>query len=351
MCGRAAVLTLGCATLLATACTNPQPDYVNERFFAMGTWVDLTFLPAEPAGVDAVLREVEDRLRRDERDFYAWAPGELAALNTAIRNGEPFTASPRLAQFLRDAQQLAVRSGGTFEPGLGPLVELWGFHSGDSPGRSPPSDDEVSRALRASAGISSLHIEQLEVRGGSRGLSLDLGGIAKGAVVDRTAEILAAAGIRHALINAGGDLRVIGRRRNARDSRPWRIGIRHPRNAGLLGVITLDAGEAAFTSGDYERFFDHEGERLHHILDPQTGYPVNHTQAVTVIAADGVTADAAATALFVAGPDRWRDVATALSIQHVLRVDASGEIELTRQMSDRLQEPGSSPLDIMSAVP
>jgi thiamine biosynthesis lipoprotein len=148
-------------------------------------------------------------------------------------------------------------------------------------------------------------------------------------------------------VNAGGDLRVLGARGDLR----WRIGIQAPRAAGLLGIVELTPGEAAFTSGDYERYYEYEGGRMHHILDPSTGYPVSHTQAVTVIAADGATADAAATALLVAGPDSWRGMAAKLGIAMVLRVDASGRIEATPQMRERLQTDGAAGSDILVVGP
>ena len=148
-------------------------------------------------------------------------------------------------------------------------------------------------------------------------------------------------------MNAGGDLRVLGSRRG----KPWRVGIQAPRAAGLIGVVELEPGEAAFTSGDYERYYEYEHRRLHHILDPATGYPADHTQAVTVIATTGLAADAAATALLVAGPDRWRGVARALGIELVLRVDASGELQATPAMRERLQMGAGVDSDILAAGP
>ena len=314
----------------------------------MGTWVDLSFHEADAAAAQSIVAEIETVLSAFERDYYAWVPGRLAELNDAVHAGEPALVTAPLAALLGEAQRLSALSDGFFEPGLGALVELWGFHASAQAPRLPPSADEISELLDAGARIASLRIDGLRIESGSRGLTLDLGGIAKGAAVDTLISLLLERGIGHAMVNAGGDLRVIGRSGGRRDERLWRVGIQHPREAGLLGVIELQSGEAAFTSGDYERFYDHGGTRLHHILDPRTGYPVTHTQAVTVIAADGVTADAAATALFVAGSDRWRRVASRLGIDYVLRVDASGELELTAPMRDRLRRATGGDLAIIS---
>ncbi len=279
----------------AAACADAGP--VGERIFAMGTWVDVEIVEADRASATAALDDVERMLRRFERDYHAWNDGELAALNTAIREGRAFEASDGLAGLLAETQRLAAASRGTFDPGVGALVELWGFDDAAS-AASPPPAPRIDEWLARGDSIAALQIDDGVVRSDSRTLQIDLGGIAKGEAVDRVVELLRARSIERALVNAGGDVRALGRRAE----RPWRIGIRAPRDDGLLGAVELEPGEAVFTSGDYERFFVHEGRREHHILDPATGRPVRHTQAVTVLAADGVTADAAATALLVAGP-------------------------------------------------
>ena len=227
---------------------------------------------------------------------------ELARVNAALADGARIEVSPELSELLATAKRLSALSLGSFEPGLAPLVSLWGFNEATEETAAPPSAAVIGSLVAQSAGIESLNIEGHWISATSSQLALDLGGIAKGAVVDYIIRAFDRHGIGSAMVNAGGDLRVIG----SPSERSWRIGIQAPRDPGLMGVIELESGEAAFTSGDYERYFEHDGGRMHHILDPATGYPVTHTQAVTVIATDGVTADAAATALFVAGPDQWR---------------------------------------------
>ncbi len=229
--------------------------------------------------------------------------------------------------------------------GVGALVELWGFDDGSEPPAAPPAAAAIAATLAAAGSIRDLGIDGRRIEGRPARYLLDLGGIAKGAAIDRVAAGLAARGVTPALVNAGGDLRVIGER----PGRDWRIGIQAPRAAGLIGTLRLEAGEAAFTSGDYERYFETDGVRLHHILDPRTGRPVTHTQAVTVIAADGTTADASATALFVAGPDRWQVMARRLGVAAVLRVDATGRLEMTTAMRDRFQPGAAAPSAIIIA--
>jgi thiamine biosynthesis lipoprotein len=359
-------LALAAAVVIAVALVAyyGQDDraFVRHRLFAMATWIDLTLPSATTRHHPELLAEIEAELRSFERDFYPWTDGELARLNAALSAGEAFEASPALAEVLVAAQRAAVASDGAFDPGVGSLVELYGLHDAAAPPPPLPDDATVAALLASSGSIRDLDIVRGRVTAPSLRLTtgdrrtvvrakrytLDLGAIAKGAAVDRIALRLIALDVAPALVNAGGNLRVIGER----PDRPWRIGIQAPRDDGLLGSVELRAGESTSSSGDYERYRELDSDagggdaggntpRLHHILDPRTGRPVAHTRAVTVIAADAETADAASTALFVAGPGDWLAVASRLGITAALRVDAEGRIEMTRAMRDRFQ-PGAS---------
>ena len=324
------------AGIVLGACARSSDErFYTERIVAMGTSVDVTAAAPDPELRAALADDIETLLRAFERDYYAWADGELARVNEALARGDAVRASPEFADLLRVAQRYSAASNGAFEPAVGALVELWGFHDATAAPRAPPDPAAIAAWVARDNGIRDLEITADGTVRRARGAAakLDLGGIAKGAAVDRIVAKLRAAGIEDALVNAGGQVRVLG----SRDGRPWRIGIRAPREEAILGVVELGSGESISTSGDYERYYEHAGQRMHHILDPRTGYPVTHTEAVTVIAADGTLADAASTALFVAGAEKWREIAQALGVTLALRVDASGEIELTAPMRDRLQ--------------
>ena len=161
-------------------------------------------------------------------------------------------------------------------------------------------------------------------------VSLNFGAFAKGYGIALEIKKLQALGIKNAVINAGGDLSVIGQH----GDRAWNIGIRHPRNDTLLASVKVADNESVFTSGDYERVYYHDNKRFHHILDPRTGYPTQDAQSVTVIHSDAGRADAAATALFVAGmqlPHRERDVAAHGEADHIGALDL-GLVENARQI-------------------
>jgi thiamine biosynthesis lipoprotein len=333
-------VALALAGLLLGACSPPEERFHAERIVAMGTFVDVVVEVPDPAHRTALVRDIQAFLRRFERDYYAWADGELARLNQSLERGEALRVTPELADLLRATQRYSEQSNGALEPGIGALVELWGFHDGAATPGVPPDPAAIAAWVERDTGVRNLEIapDGTVTRPRGPAFMLDLGAVGKGAALDHIVTMLRAAGVVNALINTGGNVRVLG----TRDGRPWRIGIRAPRADTILGVVELASGESIATSGDYERFYDYAGKRMHHILDPRTGYPVTHTQATTVVAADGTLADAASTALFVAGPEEWREVAQALGVAMVLRVDASGEIDVTPAMRDRLQTDGYS---------
>ena len=140
-------------------------------------------------------------------------------------------------------------------------------------------------------------------------------------------------GVQNAIVNAGGDLRAIG----SRAGHPWRIAIRRPSGTGVFATIDVTGDASIFTSGHYERNFTHEGKTYHHIIDPRTGFPAEGAQSVTVVHTDATTADAAATALFIAGPDSWHQVATDMGIRYVVLVDSQGVLHMNPAMAERIE--------------
>lgn len=185
---------------------------------------------------------------------------------------------------------------GAFDITIGGIKSLWDFHNNK---QIIPSKEEIQSRLTA---VNSELVERkdLKIFIKNKDTRLDLGGIAKGFLVDQAVFMLKEAGIKAAIVEAGGDLRILG----THPSKPkWRIGVRHPRKPqGLYGILEVDSVSVT-TSGDYERYFDRNGKRYHHILDPQTGFPASKSISVTVIAQSAMVADALATALFVMGPD------------------------------------------------
>ena len=163
-------------------------------------------------------------------------------------------------------------------------------------------------------------------------LMLDLGGIAKGAILAISTGILEQHGIENAIVNIGGDLSVMGRV-NGRDAY---VGIRSPNNGLAVAGLNVHANETVATSGNYERFVTIGGVRYTHVFDPLTGYPVEHTASVTVVDTDPVRADAAATALMVGGAAEFDELVNVLELRYALLIESSGDTRLTPGMRERL---------------
>lgn len=332
MAGRAAILLL--AVFLCFACEPERRDF-RHQFFAFGTLVTIDFFDASPQANAAAIDAINTQVQNVDANWYPWRDGELRRINSAIANGEPIDVSPALADLIRRATELERISGGKFNPGIGRLTELWGFHDAAMPQSAPPDDIEIQAWLSATVSSGSLEWDGDRLYSRSTNVMLDLGGIAKGSILEQFVRIAREAGVRNTIIDIGGDLTVAGQV----NGRSARIGIRSPRSDTVLASLEIADGETVVSSGDYERFFEYEGKRYQHILDPRSGYPVQHTISSTIIHRDPVLADAAATALLVSGPAEFEKICADLGLSEALIVTASGDLRLTQAMKKRLNWP------------
>ena len=270
------------------------PSPLTRTQMLMGTVVEIRVLD-DGAGRyrQAVSAAFAEMLRIEKLMSPHLPESDISRISAATK---PVEVSAETLEVLQTALLVAAASDGAFDAGLGRLIRLWGFAEGEP---ALPSADAITLALEG-VGPNSLKIEADKIHKLFPRLAVDLGGVAKGYAIDRAIDILAAAGIKHATVNAGGDMRLLGDRSGSL----WRIGIQHPRQPGqILASLNL-ADRAVVTSGDYERTFEQEGVRYHHILDPRSGYPAAGCQSVTVVARKAAYADAMATAVFVLGPER-----------------------------------------------
>lgn len=292
---RAGALALLVLLLLPLCGCAPQAD--TREIFAMDTVMELTVYGS---GAADRTRETAELLSWLEAKLSVTrADSEVARLNA----GKTVDLSKETAELLRRSLRLRDETGGALEPFLYPLTRLWGFTTGDY---RVPSDAEIAETL---AGI----------RGGSytlegdtaslHGLALDFGAVTKGYAGQLAAERLRAAGVTSAILSLGGNVQTVGLKP---DGSLWNVAIRDPEDPeGYLGVLAV--GETAVvTSGGYQRYFEEDGVRYIHILDPETGRPADAgLSSVTIVSADGLLADGLSTALYVLGLDRaealWRD--------------------------------------------
>lgn len=311
-----------------------QNDVVHRELFALGTLIQISVAGhIEPA----VMNQAQAALTDLETRWSVLGDGDLAQLNKTLQTQTSAPLPSTLQAGFAAARQLCLDSGGRFDPGVGDLVRLWGFDDEDHFRTTPPPVDQLNAALQQRSSLCDSHIDPQTVVVDQVPARFDFGASAKGRAVDEVIALLQAAGIHNAIINAGGDIKVIGRRAQ----RAWRIGIRHPRPVDgrtMLASLEVHDGEAIFTSGDYERFFIDNGVRYHHILDPRTGLPAMGSQSATVLHSSAERADAAATALFVAGAQDAASVMQQMGVDNWLLIDANGRLHASDAMRARIPD-------------
>lgn len=324
------------ASFLMAACNSADTGATHKRtIIALGTLIEIEIYASKETQADQALNKTEKFFQLIQHDWYAFGDGELGRANIALAEGKSAELSPELSGLVQRSLKLRQLSDGYFDPAIGALVELWGFHDTESARDRPPPEVDLEKWQAGLSARQSLRIANRTVSADGP-LKLDFGGIAKGTALAGATDLLQQMGIENALINAGGDVQVLG----MRGKRKWRIGIRDPHSNGVLGVMALAPGEAIVTSGNYERFFKFEGEHYHHLLDPHTGRPVAETAGVTVVNFNPELADAAATALMVAGPKRFEQITTKMGIKCAMLVTTEGDILMTPVMAERIEKIG-----------
>jgi len=307
-----------------------------------GTVVEITVVGADATLARKAVGQAFREFDRMHRELHAWKGGELVALNQAIASGkENIRTTKEIAALIRATQRLAARSEGSFNPAIGKLVGLWSFHR-DKPGGPLPDPEEIARVVRADPRMSDLSVQGDAVTSKNPAVQLDFGGYAKGYALDHAADLLRENGIKDALVNIGGNIMALG----DHAGRPWHVGVDSPRGRGFLATLDLRDGEAIGTSGDYRRYYEIDGKRYAHIIDPRTGYPVSGVQSVTVLvpaqAGAGALSDAASKPIFIGGPEGWKNAASRMGVSHAMLVDSEGIIHITPELNARLRfsEPG-----------
>ena len=314
-----AVLLFVC--LLLTACT---ADRTAEReFFAMDTLMHVKIWGSDAA--DAVRQEL---FRLEKLLSVTENSSDVALLNC----GGYKRISDETDELLHSALAISERTGGAFDPTVYPLVRLWGFTEAT---QRVPSQDELQAAL------SHIGIENVDAQDGfaelKNGAQLDFGGIAKGYAAERCSSILQASGVEAALLALGGNVQTVG---SKPDGTPWAIGIADPAQPEQsLATLRFTGSLALVTSGGYQRYFEENGVRYHHILDPKTGMPAQSGLAsVTVLAQSGTLADALSTALFVMGLDEATEFWRASDDFEAVFITDDGEIYATAGATELLDD-------------
>lgn len=244
----------------------------------------------------------------------------------------PVRIDPDTMAMLLLSKKYSELSNGAFDVTVGPLMDLWGFG-----GKSPhiPAPEQIRAAL-ALVGSRDLLLDRQNSTAYLRriGMKLDLGAVAKGYATEKALQVLKKHGIKKALIDAGGNIRVLGTNKSAA---PWRIGIKDPRNSeGIVAILPLE-DRSAVTSGDYYRYFEVGGKRYHHILDPRTGYPAAENIAVTAATDDAGVADVLSTLFFVLPAEQALAMAETIGGVELFLITADRRIQVTPSLKNRIE--------------
>lgn len=315
-----------------SGCLEKTPPAHNARILAFGTLIDVTLVGKREKDAEAAVERLNAYFQEMHNNWHAWEPGPLQQTNEGLKSCEPFEPHPMVRPLIELSVPLAVASEHLFNPAIGHLIRLWGFQGNQPACDQLPSEDAILALVQQAPRMSDLKQENGLLRSTNPAVKLDFGAIGKGYGVDQAIKMLRGLGIEDAIVNAGGNLRAIG----SRGGRPWRVGVKHP-DGSVLGTLEISGDESVSTSGNYERRYQCGGKVYHHIIDPRTGYPTQGTDSVTVLHGDATTADAASTALFVAGPKDWQRIAHRMGISYVALLDDQGRLHLTPAMAKRLQ--------------
>lgn len=321
--------------LLGLSGCGKEPLY-QQQSYVFGTLVEISIYGEEEARAKQLAGQVLSDFDQMHEFLHAWKPGSLSRMNEIFANAPARAAiQPGMIPLLEEATRLSEQSGGLFNPAIGNLVRLWGFHD-DEFKPVHPDPVEIEKLLQANPKMADIVIKGIEFHSTNPAVRVDLGGYAKGYALDVAADYLRSQGVKNALLNIGGNIIALGKH----GKRSWQVGIQHPRKPGAIATLELQDGEAVGTSGDYQRYFELDGKRYCHIIDPRNGQPAQGTQAVTVLIPPGknagVLSDVASKPAFIAGKQGWRDELKKMKVDQAMLIDDQGEIHLTPAIKKRV---------------
>ncbi|MGO9568735.1 MAG: FAD:protein FMN transferase [Desulfomonilaceae bacterium] len=289
----------------------------------MGTLVEIT-LVGENEKTQPVMEAIIAEIERIEKLTSFHKPSDLMKVNDNAGNGA-IKADGELVQIVAESLRIAQETHGAFDPTIGAVIRLWQFSGPNEP--RIPAESEITEALQK-VGWNRVKVDIADgtILLPEKGMALDLGGLVKGYTLNRVAEIIKRMGLSSALVNIGGDILAVGEKSAGK---PWRIGVKDPRNARGIVAVAEIKDQLVLTSGDYERYFIKDDRRYHHILDPHTGYPADKLRSVTIVGPIGVTLQPVGPAAFVMGADKGIKLIESVAGTRGFLIDSEGTYHFT----------------------
>jgi len=327
--GFALIFFASCVVVSST----PLPVVLKRTQMHMGTLVTITAVSPDQDVGNRAMQAAFDEIKRLERLLSTWrSDSELSRVNQEAGR-RPVRVSPETLELVTRSLELGRLTQGGFNVALGPAIEAWSVTE-----RQHIPDERELRQLKSLVDWTSIQVnkEARTIYLPHKGMRIDVGGIGKGYAADRAVAEMKRVGAMGGVVALSGDIKAFG---VLPDRKGFPVGIKHPRQEeALIAIIDLN-DEAVSTAGDYERFFEREGIRYHHILDPQTLQPAGACQSVTVIAKEGTVADGLDTGIFVLGPEQGMALAERLPNVEAVIIDREGRVTVSSGLRDRLRSP------------
>lgn len=323
------VVVAGCGTFQPAG----KPIVVKRTQMHMGTLVSITAVALDEATAQAATTAGFREIKRLEQLLSTWiSTSELSKVNQAAGR-QAVAVSHETLELVQRSLEMARLTDGGFNIAIGPAVEAWSV----TERQHIPSSSDL-QTLKPLVDWTTIQVRDPEqtIFLPREGMRIDVGGIGKGYAADRAAEELKKAGALGGVVALAGDIKTFG---NLPDRRGFPVGIRHPRQEEALVAIIELQDEAISTAGDYERFFEQDGIRYHHILDPVSLEPARKCQSVTIVAKEGVAADGLDTGIFVMGPERGMELVEQLPDVEAVIIDHEGHMTVSSGLRTRLRNP------------
>ena len=303
---------------------NPHADWLKQHQDIMGTLVSVELWHDDPKLRESCSNRVFAEMHRIDALMSPYKTNsEISYINDNAAVSS-IKISEEMASLINQSLDFSVLSNGAFDITYASVGYRYDYRM-----QQQPDDEFINSTLRA---VDYRHIDlngkQLYFK--DNNVRIDLGGIAKGYAVDRAIDIVTSCGVDEAMISAGGDSRILGNKRG----KPWIIGIQHPRKANDLAMVLPLSDTAISTSGDYQRYFIHKGERIHHIINPDTGRSANQTWSATVTGRDALTTDALSTTVFVLGAEKGLALIETLDNIDAIIIDRDGKVHYSSGFRD-----------------
>ena len=304
-----------------------------KKDYIFGTIVDIKIYGESKKLASEASEEILSNFKKLHQSLHPWRKGLIYDINEAIQNETPFLIEDQeVISLILRGQEYENQTKGYFNPAIGKLVSLWGFHS-EVPRKTMPDTKDILKLVEANPSMGNIEIINNKLISKNKFVKIDMGAYAKGYALDQAKDILEQYKLNNALINIGGNILALGMQGN----KEWVVGIQNPRNPNLMATLTLKPGWSIGTSGDYQKYFIVDDKRYSHIINPYTGYPVSNTKSVTILIPpgnnSGEKSDVYTNPIFIEEDSKKIEIANYLGVSHYLIVLENNEILISNELN------------------